>query len=356
MNIWQNIRSTRRRTNIFLLVGSLLITWHLGSLWSNWEYRQSLQPPKIAAAASTPCTELRPEYGPYQEASVKEPGPYCIATEFWQRRLSNGAGHSGPAPYRHLLELLASDTTIDLKNHILHSDGHSSGIYIGLEWQKQTVRSQDTPSERKVLNVTIKNGVIDLRGLGNAVIYRRSWLMHTLDEETPNGLTDYEKSHIVLENLLIKTDNMGVLLEGDGNIIRNCIIESGGTTAINMAGPNGQILNNTIILTNPFIPGSMRGTNFHETREFSQLMEERRRPKAAIALHQATGTIISGNRIEVKGKSPTRYNIYVSDASENVRIEGNTFVGTDAPATLLKGSTATLKSNVFVQPKPWWKF
>lgn len=80
-------------------------------------------------------------------------------------------------------------------------------------------------------------------------------------------------------------------------------------------------------------------------------------PRAAIALHQATGTLISGNRIEVKGKSATRHNIYVANGSKDVRIEGNTFVGSDNTVTLVDGSTAELKNNVFEKKKtPWWKF
>ena len=205
-------------------------------------------------------------------------------------------------------------------------------------------------------NITIKNGVLDLRGMGTAVAYFNKWRMDSIDELIPDDFSGYENSNIILENLLIKTDNIGIILEGDGNIVRNCIIESGGSAAITMAGPNGQITDNTIILTKPFIPGNMQGTKFNENRHFSQLLEERSRAKAAIALHQATGTVISGNRIEVIGKSPTRHNIYLTDASKNVRIEGNTFVGTEDPVTLVKGSTATMKNNVFEPRKPWWKF
>jgi len=198
---------------------------------------------------------------------------------------------------------------------------------------------------QRTTRITIKNGVIDLRGVGIGAEFINHGSM--LFIETPVLGGNYEKTEFILENLRIITDNTGVVLEGDGNIVRNCIIESGGVAAIMMAGPNGQILNNTIILTNPFIPGDMRAKGFSELRNFSELIRERKRPKSAIALHQATGTIISGNRIEVKGKSPTRHNIYLTDASENVLVEGNTFVGSDEPVTQVKDSTAILKNNVF---------
>jgi len=200
------------------------------------------------------------------------------------------------------------------------------------------------------------NGSIDLRGLGTGVSIVKKLDMRNIDVEIKEANKNYEARRIILENLRIKTDNVAIKLEGSGNIIRNCVIESGGASAIMLAGPGGQIVNNSIILKNPFIPGSMRGVNFGEPSDFSELFEERGRPKAAITLHQATGTVISGNRIEVKGKSPTRHNIYLTDASENVLIEGNTFVGSDEPVTQVKGSTAIMKNNVFEQRKPWWKF
>ena len=183
--------------------------------------------------------------------------------------------------------------------------------------------------------------------------------MFGINDPVPAELNGYEKSKFVLENLLIKTDNVGVILEGDGNIIRNCIIESGGNAAIMMAGPNGQIINNTIVLTNPFIPASMAGmqTNFTSSRYISEFLERKKVLRAAIALHQATGTVIKGNRIEVKGKSATRHNIYLTHDSKGVRIERNTIVGADDPVTLLEGSTAELKNHVFEQRRaPWWKF
>jgi nitrous oxidase accessory protein NosD len=76
--------------------------------------------------------------------------------------------------------------------------------------------------------------------------------------------------------------------------------------------------------------------------------------RAAIVLHQASGTVIAGNRIEVEGKSATRHHIYLTDASKDVRIEGNTIVGFDDPVTLLKGSTAGMKDNVFENKKESW--
>lgn len=353
MNILRKFISVRRHARLFITVVLLLAIW---MLWPNDNDREKLRLPELTTTTSQQCLELRPEFGSYQEAYVREPGTYCIATDFWQQRLSNGAGHSGPAPHHNLIEVGTGDVTLDLMNHILHSDGHSSGVAAFVESNKGSAWYSKSLFGLETKNVIIKNGVIDLRGLGRGVVLIRHWGMADITDPVPGKLKDYEKSKFTLENVLIKTDNVGIILEGDGNVIRNCIIESGGNAAIMMAGPNGKIINNKIMLTNPFFP-----TDFaNETgipNVFSRFLDERRLSRAAIVLHQATGTVISGNRIEVRGKSETRHNIYLNHGSKGVRIEGNTFVGVGDPVTLVDGSTAELKNNVFEKKKAsWWQF
>ena len=355
MNFVHKLRSLRLRTKF--LVAAILsgVIW---ILWSDEGGRQTLYPPNLSAASSQPCIEMQPEFGPYQEAVVRAPGLHCVATDFWQQRLY-GAGHSGPASYRSLISIDGGNVIIDLMSHTLHSAGHSSGITAFVRLNMGSAKYSKLPYGLQTTNITVKNGIIDLRGLGTGVEFINRWNMFGINEPVPTELNGYEKSKFVLENLLIKTDNVGVILEGDGNIIRNCVIESGGNAAIMMAGPNGQIINNTIVLTNPFIPASMAGMqkNFTDQRYISEFLERKKVLRAAIALHQATGTVISGNRIEVKGKSATRHNIYISNGSKDVRVEGNTIVGTDAPVTLLDGSTVELKNNVFEKKKVnWWTF
>jgi hypothetical protein len=333
-------------TRIGLAFGGMILVLHLQLIP---ETTQTLHPPVPSGTPSNGCIELRPDSGPYQEASILKPGRYCITVDFWQYRLSNGAGHSGPAPYRHLIGIKGGDVSIDMVNHILHSDGHSSGIYAATMSNRGSAMYTKSNYGHQTRNINIKNGVIDLRGLGTGVVLINQWDMHRIDAETPENMRSYEKSNFVLENLLIKTDNIGIILEGEGNIVRNCIIESGGSAAISMAGPGGKIINNTIILKNPIRPGSMSGINFwnFETRNIAEFMKERLAPKAAIALHQANGTIISGNRIEVMGSSASRHSIYLTDSSRDVHIEGNTIIEKSDTVTLAKGSTAVMKNNVF---------
>lgn len=352
MNILQKFRSARRRTQFGVILSILFISW---VLWPYRVRREVLEPPIKMAQTSKSCIELQPEFGHYKEAAIKQPGLHCAVTDFWQQRLYGG-GHSGPAPHHHLVAVKSGDVTIDLRNHILHSEGHSSGIVERFTPQKIT-NPLGFPEENFAKNITIKNGVIELRGIGTAIVSRQKWDMYQINEAIPPELTSYAKTNIVLENLLIKVDNLGIVLEGDGNIIRNCIIESGGAGAIIMAGPNSRIEKNTIILKNPFIPASMAAVQGIQIRHISEFLEYKKSPHAAIALHQASGTVISGNRIEVQGKSATRHNIYLDHDSKNVRIEENTFTGDDDPVTLVDGSTAQLKNNVFEKKKiRWWPF
>lgn len=334
-----------------VLLAALAVAW---PIWQSFADRPALRPPQIVSTEQKSCIALTPALGPYKEAVIWAPGNYCIAEDFLQQRLSDGAGHSGPGDYRHLIDIRASNVNVNISNRTLHSDGHSSGIAIGSD-EYGRIKSLDN-SFTISREIKISNGVIDLRGLGGGIYNLNRWRMDKINDNGPDDFEKYPRSNIILENMLILTDNISILLEGDGNIIRNCIIESGGTSTITMAGPNGRIENNTIILAAPLIPGSLQGTDFRQNRNFSKIFEARREPKAAIVLHQATGSIITGNRIEVKGKTPDRHNIYITDASKNVRIEGNTFIGTEAPVTLVKGSTAILKQNKVEPREPWWKF
>jgi len=296
------------------------------------------------------CIKLNPEAGPYKEATILSSGQYCVGTDFWQKRLYDGAGHSGPARYRHLIEVRASNVEIDLANYTLHSDGHSSGISINFD---DSQKKQGALESEIIANtIIIRNGVIDLRGLGVAVSNLNKWYISGIEKTKDENFSEFKKSNIILENLLIKTDNMGILLEGDGNIVRNCIIESGGIAAIAMAGKNGKILNNKIVLNSPLVPGKMKGSNLNRIREIRQLIEARREVKSAITLHYASNTLISGNIIVMKKKSANRHSIYLTASSKNVIIEGNTFIDDQDPVTIVGDSSTVMKRNIIRQKTP----
>ena len=200
----------QRKSKAWLALILALIT--IGAiLFTGNKKIEKLHQPHSVTMTTNNCTELVPEYGAYKEAVISNSGKYCIGTDFWQKRLYDGAGHSGPAEYRHLIEVGASNVVIDLANHTLHSDGHSSGISIGFDDSKKTKGTAE--SFTMADTIIIRNGVIDLRGLGAAVSNLNRWYFEEVEKRQDKNINDFKKSNIVLENILIKTDNMGILLE-----------------------------------------------------------------------------------------------------------------------------------------------
>ena len=314
----------------------------------------SLTAPNTVAPYPKNCFELHPDNEIYQEAAVSNLGVHCVIKNFWQRRFCE-AGHCVPAPYRNLVQIRGGDVTIDLMNHILHSDGHSSGIVAFTQSNKTTFdrEQRNFDFSQKTTRITLKNGVIDLRGLGVGAALIDRWKMNFIDTSAPEGPPHYEKTGFILENLRIITDNTGVILEGDGNTIRNCIIESNGRAAIMMAGPNGLIEGNTIILNNrPF--SKIRPITFdkfmegiYNPVEIYRIIQTNRIQKAAIVSHQADNTLIRNNKILVKDESERRMGLYIDNNSENINIIGNEFIDIKNPVVLVNGSAAVVENNTF---------
>ena len=297
------------------------------------------------------CIQLLPRSEVYQDAWIELPGTYCLGVHFMQKGMSGG-GHSGPGYGHALIEINGGGVVIDLQRNTLHTDAWSTGILATSGSNRRKAEDKKRAFGLSTTNITIKNGVIDLRGTGTGILLINRWDMTFLDTPPPAELEGYEKTRFVLENLTIKTDNVGVQLEGDGNIIRNCIIESGGDAAIMMAGPNSRITNNTIVLTNPFIPTWLASSESGDiVRLLLKLPAARNQTRAAIVLHQASGSVISENKIEVREKTKTRHSIYIRNQSKNVIIENNVFVENSNDVVLLDGSTAKLKMNTSKEKK-----
>ncbi|MGV7207020.1 right-handed parallel beta-helix repeat-containing protein [Oxalobacteraceae bacterium A2-2] len=298
--------------------------------------------PKTKSNIETNCIPVTPETGPYKEAVIWEPGVHCVKENFWQQRLSDFAGHTGPAPYRRLIEIRSNDVILDLNGNTLHTDGDSSGIV-----------AVDSSSSAAVVNLTIRNGIVDLRGIGDGIDVSETWPFWKIEGQPKEKLVPFKKTRIILENLTIKTDGNAIQLEGDGNIIRNCIIESSGDFAIGMVGPNGKILNNKILLLDPFFPTRLMRRQIVE--KIIQRSDVIHFPRSAILLYRATNTLIQGNRIEVEGKSDTRHNIYLANQSTGVIASHNIIVGKEEPAKLLDQSSITLADNSYEPVRPWYK-
>lgn len=312
-----------------------------------WSVAMPDLPPSSAASAI--CIPLLPRSAADQVTLIENAGAYCIERDFRQPVLY-GAGHHGPRYDHALVRVGGGEVTIDLKRHTLHTDARSHGLLSSARFNVGAARDEKREFGTSTRNVTVRNGTIDLRGIGTGVRFFRWWNLIMLNEKTPSEATPYEKTRYVLDNLTIKTDNVGIQLEGDGNIVRNCIIESDGDAAIIMAGPNAKILNNTIVLGNPLIPTWTRSSELGSWLGMAiKAPAARKQTRAAIVLQDGSGSVIRGNRIEVNGKSATRHSIYLNNGSRDVLVEGNTFVNGVDPVVQLNGSSVRVARNVSVQ-------
>jgi hypothetical protein len=299
----------------------------------------------ITNSSNSTCIPLYPKSRADQDASILVSGQYCVVQNFNQPKLS-GAGHSGPAYDHALIEIRGGDVFVDLQGHTLSSGFRSSGILSYSLANRGYAKREPQIFGLETRRIVVRNGTIDLRskGTGAGVRLIKWWSLDNLDESVPRRVEKYEPTQFILENLLIKTSSVGIQLEGDGNIVRNCKIESSGNAAIIMAGPNSQIVNNDIILKEPFMPTELANEG-DWLFLLPRLADARKRTRAVIALRQGSGSVISGNKIEIEGASPTRHAIFIRDGSEAVRVEDNIFIGTDKPVTLSERSVAELRNN-----------
>ncbi|MRX11727.1 hypothetical protein GJ697_28250 [Pseudoduganella sp. FT25W] len=299
--------------------------------------------PAATRPESSGCQPLMPRSNADQEAAITGPGRYCVVQDFRQPQLSGG-GHSGPRYGHALIVVDGGDVTIDLQQHTLHTAARSHGVYLAAAANRGQAERSGATFGASNRNVTVRNGVIDLRGTGTGVRLVDVW--RSEDLFAAPAVPAYQKTRYVLENLTIRTDNVGIRLEGDGNIVRNCVIESDGDAAVVMAGANSQILNNTIVLGNPLVPTWTKASEGSDVIGLlSKTPAARTQARAAIVLHDGAGSVIQGNRIEVKGKSATRRSIYLGNNSKEVLIEKNTYVdGIDAAVTTA-GSSSRARDN-----------
>lgn len=197
---------------------------------------------------------------------------------------------------------------------------------------------------RETVHLVVRNGYIDLRSFGKGVDFRSDW-SSPLEDAPPHRPQPYQKTRHVLENLVIRTEGLGIVLEGEGNIIRNCVIESEGEAAVVVIGPNNIVENNRIILAEP---GSRRkglSSFFSRKPEGAKGKPNPEPIRTAILLREASGTRVSGNTIEVAGPSETRHAVYVRDASKDVVIEGNRMTGVSKAAWIDANVTLVERNN-----------
>jgi hypothetical protein len=255
------------------------------------------------------CVRVVPISNDIQDYIIDKPGSYCVDQDFnVQTGYALSEGWRASVPTNVMLSIDSGDVVIDLQGHQLSTNSeYVSGV------QARPV-DFGQPFRRRII---IRNGTIDLRGGYGVSLTSQGiaeWDKLRTEKQGTNvslnlagpahqAADRYFPSDYVLENLTIKTSGSGVILVGKNSIVRNCKIEAG-TGTVQIQGPGAQVINNEIIL--------------HTT--------DRDRLSVALILHDAEGSVVSGNTITVKGKMKGAQAILLK-RSPNVRIENNKING-----------------------------
>jgi hypothetical protein len=243
-----------------------------------------------------------------------------------------------------LFLLAASDITVDLKGHSISSNAKltTAGIETPIDGYPNHTRQPSLDGLKQVpkpSNVLIRNGALVLdspskRGIGMQFSYFfnipasvesdliGTWAAETgqpanesslrqakrwakdLQEKLPKSASKYPNRNIRIENMSIRSSDVGIIVQGAGTVIRDSVIEVKTGTAIWIYGPNALIENNTIIVHGDY-----------------KLLDA----DAPIRLHHGNGAVIRGNRIIIAGNSRKR--IISAFDTGSFTLEGNRFQG-----------------------------
>jgi hypothetical protein len=144
-----------------------------------------------------------------------------------------------------------------------------------------------------------------------------------LRDQLPRTPMAYSKRNVVIENMKIRTQDVGIRVQGADTVIRNNVIEVDTGTAIWIYGPNAVIENNTIIVHGDY-----------------QLLEA----DAPIRLHHGDGAIIRNNRIIIKGHAHKRA-ISTFDTG-TFTVEKNVLQGMTERDEIVKAFIGKLQGNI----------
>jgi len=298
------------------------------------------------------CVRVVPKNNDIQAYDFDEPGNYCVEQDFYvQTGYSLSEGWRASVSTNVMLFITSSDVIIDLQGHELKTNSNRvNGVRANPD-----VDYHPKPPNR----IVIRNGTIDLRG-GDGVSLISQDIFGEGKAARHQAASLYSPANYLLENLTIKTSGEGIILVGKNSIVRNCKIEAG-NGAVQIYGPGAQVLNNKIVLNSAEPNPNKYGD----------------KPPIALILHDAEGTVVSGNTITVKGKMKNAQAILLK-RSPNVRIENNKIRGvaevyavddTSTPLADTKhnrgyafprdtgpASSALLKDNVVNPSRGWFPF
>ncbi len=314
---------------------------------------------------------------------IEKSGHYCLKQNLHVDGKFNPFkhGHQLSSDDDVAMTIAHDDVVLDMRNFRLTSDASldAGGIQTPSETTSRVTTGmlRQYPKGRFAKNIVIKNGTVDLERYGIGIRfmgYTGAYLSglglelqssettyppripieisslsvantspasqgeieyyQTLIKDLPKIPEEYPNRGILIDNMRVRTQSIGIVVQGAGTIIRNSIIETFGSAAIWIYGPNALIENNTIIIHSdqPYLSGD-----------------------AAIRLYHGDGAIIRNNKIIVKGNAHRRA-ISTIDTGPFV-FEENVLTGiadTDKFAVAIRGKMLGKLSGIsFTRPKPW---
>lgn len=290
-------------------------------------------------------------------------GTYCLKADLKiaDRHWFFPDGPSG-LPYE-AVDIEGDNIIFDLREHSVHAGNASLGIRIenagpaNYEPGQQPRQPQQVVIRNGKLDTTASVGIrsgfyelsvpsdmghpleiVQTTGMSKDQLAKSFARHQQLGEEIfhsqlalrPVRAADYQQRSIRIENIHInaryskkissRARDGAINIQGAGTIIRNCVIETDGSTALWLFGPNAVIENNTIIV--------------HGASPV-------READAPIRLHHGDGALIRNNRIVIKDGA-NRRGISVFDTGA-ITVEKNTFYGMTEKDDVAKAFTGSLE-------------
>jgi hypothetical protein len=296
---------------------------------------------------------------------LSQAGTYCLKADLKidDRNWFFPDGPSG-RPYE-AVDIDGDNITFDLQEHAIRTGDVSLGIRIENAGSTTYEPGQQPRQPRQVVirngklkttaSVGIRSGYYELSvlsdmghpletvqttGMSKDALAKESIFRQRLREEIfhnqlalrPLRAADYQQRGVRIENMHINaryskkvssSARAGAInIQGAGTVIRNCVIETDGSTALWLFGPNAVIENNTIIV--------------HGASPV-------READAPIRLHHGDGAIVRNNRIVIKDGA-NRRGLSVFDTGA-ITVEKNTFYGMTEKDEVARAFTGNLDMN-----------
>jgi hypothetical protein len=280
--------------------------------------------------------------------TIMRPGDYCLDRDWSQKKLG-WFGHYGTGD-SDMLRIYCGQVSVDMQGHSLACNYERTGVSLSAGLNREFARRGSQSARQPLIRfsndsldnrfVTLRNGIIDLTGgekTWTGINFNDAWgHEHFSNPFAPlrprlASPDTYTRNEYLLDNLKIYTLDIGVLLEGTHNVIRNCVIHAEGQAALACCGPDVTIENCEIWLK----PSA--GIKHVSTKL----------PRAAIHLRDGSRAVIRNNIIRVSPSEDDKPSaILIRDGARDVLIENNTFINVSGdPVALAENSEAIVRNN-----------